>query len=151
MTGRARAEAVLSEADFQKRVTEYARLRGWRWVHIRNVHTGGGRWRVPYEGDGGLPDLVLARRGVVLLVELKADTPAPFQPGQEEWIDAAGGNGHVWMPRDWDRVLEILGSADTQPARPVAQPGRGATNACPPASGDGSRGGGACGRSEGAS
>jgi hypothetical protein len=108
VTGRARAEAVLSEADFQKRVTEYARLRGWRWVHIRNVHTGGGRWRVPYEGVGGLPDLVLALAGRVLLVELKGSDPAPYTAEQQAWVEAAGGNGFLWGPRDWDDAMEVL-------------------------------------------
>ena len=109
MTGRARVEHPhpLSEDAWKARVMDAAKLHGWRRVHIRNVHTGGGRWRVPYEGDGGLPDLVLARGGRVLLVELKTDKGG-FRPGQEEWLAAAGEHGHLWRPSDWDRVLEVL-------------------------------------------
>lgn len=103
MTGRLR----MSESDWQARVVDYARLQGWRCVHVRNVRVDG-RWRVPYQGDGGLPDLVLARDGVVLLVELKAEKASAFKPGQREWLAAAGTNGHCWQPGDWPSVQAVL-------------------------------------------
>lgn len=109
MTARARAEhpLPLSEADWQRRVMDAAKAHGWRVVHVRAARVGV-RHVTPYEGDPGLPDLVLARDGVVLLAELKADKAARWQPGQREWLAAAGKHGHAWQPKDWDRVLEVL-------------------------------------------
>jgi hypothetical protein len=111
VTGRARVEAAqraeMSEDDWQKRVMDFMRLHRWRVVHIRNVRVDG-RWRVPYQGDGGLLDLIAARDDRVILVELKADKPAPFKPGQREWLAAAGVNGYCWQPSDWPEVQEVL-------------------------------------------
>lgn len=110
MTGQARREqagrGTLSEANFQRRVMDFAKLCGWRCVHLRPARTEHG-WRTAYEGDPGLPDLVLARRGRVLLVELKSDSGKPTLD-QTAWLLAAGFNGHLWAPRDWAAVLEAL-------------------------------------------
>jgi hypothetical protein len=83
-----------------------AKLHGWMRVHLRPARTERG-WRTAYEGDAGLPDLVLARGGRVLLAELKTATGC-FRPGQREWLAAAGGCGHLWRPADWDGVLAVL-------------------------------------------
>jgi hypothetical protein len=61
------------------------------------------------QGDVGAPDLLLARGGVVLLAELKADR-GRLGPGQREWLAEAGGHGRLWRPRDWEDVLAELGS-----------------------------------------
>lgn len=101
---------LMSEADWQRRVVDTAQRLGWRVCHIRNVRVGHGRstrYLVPYEGDGGLPDLILARRGVVLLVELKAEKGG-FKPGQVDWLRAAGPNGFCWRPSDWPTVQAVL-------------------------------------------
>ena len=72
----------LSEQEWQRRVTDTATVNGWLWVHIRaqrtgrKVRTGAGlrdAWQVPYEGSKGLPDLIMARGGRTLLVELKTN------------------------------------------------------------------------------
>lgn len=107
MTGQARRESMLTEADFQRRIIDLARLRGWRVVHIRPAWVRSGRMVTPYEGDPGLPDLVLARRGRVLLAELKSDRGKPTLD-QQAWLAAAGDNGHLWAPANWDTVLEVL-------------------------------------------
>jgi hypothetical protein len=106
VTGRARAEAALSEADWQRRVMDTARLHHWRCVHIRAAKVGT-RHMTPYEGDGGLPDLVLARAGRVILAELKAEKGA-MRPGQAEWLEAAGEHGRLWRPSHWADVIEAL-------------------------------------------
>lgn len=100
---------ALSEADFQHRVIDTAHLYGWRCVHLRAAKTAHG-WRTPYQGDPGLPDLVLARRGVVRLAELKSDKGKPTAD-QLAWLEQAGQFGHLWRPRDWDDVLAILRGA----------------------------------------
>lgn len=107
MTGRARAESALSEAAFQRRILDTAKLHGWLRVHIRAVQVRSGRWVTPYEGDTGLPDLILARRGRVLLAELKSQTGG-WRPGQREWLAELGEYGRLWRPSDWDSVLEEL-------------------------------------------
>lgn len=111
MTGQARREQAqrlgLSEADFQRRVIDLAKLRGWRCVHIRPAWVRSGRMVTPYEGDHGLPDLVLARRGVVLLAELKSARGKPT-PDQLAWLAAAGPHGHLWAPQDWPTVESVL-------------------------------------------
>ena len=109
--------AVLSENDLQRRVMDCAKLHGWRVVHVRAARVGN-RWVTPYEGDAGLPDLILARDGVVLLVELKG-ARTPWQPGQQEWLAAAGPFGFVWRPTDWSTALTVL-SAPRLP-RPEGQ------------------------------
>lgn len=96
----------LSEADLQARVLHLAHLRGWRCVHLRPARTTTG-WRTPYEGDPGLPDLVLARRGIVQLAELKSDHGTPTAD-QLRWLDAAGQHGHLWRPRDWSTIQAVL-------------------------------------------
>lgn len=83
---------------------DYAKLRGWRIVHIRNVKVNG-IYTVPYEGDTGLPDLILARAGRVVLAELKSERGRPT-PAQQSWVDAA--HGFVWRPSSWPLIVEEL-------------------------------------------
>lgn len=117
MTAARRAPAVcpppprltISEAEWQTTVIGLARLFGWRLVHIRNVKVGD-RWQVPYEGDPGLPDLILARDGVVHLVELKRHGAKPT-PEQRKWLAAAGSNGRLWSPSQWREVYNTLRGA----------------------------------------
>ena len=96
----------LTEDDLQHRILDLATWRGWRRVHLRPARTEKG-WRTAYEGDPGLPDLVLARGGVVLLAELKSRTGRASRD-QRLWLDAAGGCGRLWRPADWDQVQEEL-------------------------------------------
>lgn len=96
----------MTEDELKQRVLDTAKLCGWRRVHIRPARTEKG-WRTPYEGDPGLPDLILARRGVVLLAELKSDT-GRLRDGQPEWLDALGPHGRLWKPTDWNTILEEL-------------------------------------------
>lgn len=106
MTGQARRELALDEAAWMSRVMDYARLRGWLRVHIRPARTSR-RWRTPYEGDPGLPDLVLARDGQVLLVELKVPRGRTTAE-QDAWLAAAGQHGRLWRPEHWPRVMDEL-------------------------------------------
>jgi hypothetical protein len=52
-------------------------------------------------------DLVLARRGVVLHVELKADGKYPTAE-QKRWGTSIGDSYRLWRPKDWDRIMEEL-------------------------------------------
>jgi hypothetical protein len=108
--------AAMSEDDWKAWVLDTARLYGWRISHFRPARTERG-WRTPVEGHKGFPDLVLARAGVVLIVELKKDNTHP-DDDQQAWLDALGPIARVWRPRDREQVLRTLSAA--RPDRPAA-------------------------------
>jgi hypothetical protein len=97
----------MSEAQFQRRVIETAKWYGWLVHHSRPARNSDGSWSTPIDGDPGLPDLVLARDGVVLLVELKKDKGRPSK-GQLKWLAALGVHGRLWRPANWDEALAEL-------------------------------------------
>ena len=96
----------VSEADWTRTVTDIATLYGWIWAHFRPAQTAKG-WRTPMSGHTGFPDLVLARDGDVLLVELKQDGKYP-RPDQRLWLAHLGPHGCVWRPADLDTVTARL-------------------------------------------
>lgn len=104
-----------TEAGFQDKVIEYARLKGWRVAHFRPAQTVKG-WRTPVAADGnGFPDLVLVRptndeRAGVIFAELKSEA-GKVRPEQREWLhdlERAGVEAYVWRPSNFDDVMEIL-------------------------------------------
>ena len=97
----------VTEADFQRRVIAAAKWHKWLCVHIRATETGKGRWAVPYEGDRGLPDLILSKAGRVILAELKSDKGRPTKD-QVRWLDHAGDHGRLWRPCNWPQIIEEL-------------------------------------------
>lgn len=101
----------LSEADFQRRVMDTARLAGFRVAHFRPAMTQRGRWVTPMAGDTGFPDLVLAKAGLVLCAELKTDTGKPSAQ-QLAWLEQLGDHGRLWRPSDWAQVLSDLGVSE---------------------------------------
>ena len=100
----------IRESLWQRTVIDAAHLTGWRVAHFRPARTAQG-WRTPVAADGcGFPDLVLARPGEALAVELKSDT-GRLTRYQEVWLEllaGAGLGGHVWRPRDWVEVEGVL-------------------------------------------
>jgi hypothetical protein len=97
---------TISEAAFQRTVIELAVLHRWRVCHFRPARTAHG-WRTPVEGSPGLPDLVMARDGVVLLAELKRHR-GRVSPDQAAWLRVLGGHGRLWTPMDWPEIVEEL-------------------------------------------
>jgi hypothetical protein len=85
-----------SEAAFQTWVIAYARQQGWLVAHLRDSRG---------QDATGLPDLVLARRGLVVLAELKTET-GKTTPTQDAWL-AASGN-HLWRPSMRDKIAAML-------------------------------------------
>jgi hypothetical protein len=101
---------TLSEAAFQRTVMDLAVRCGWRVVHVPTTPTKrGGRvvYSTPYSGHAGLPDLILARGGVLLLVELKSQQ-GRATPEQRAWLAAAGVHGRLWKPSNFAEVVEVL-------------------------------------------
>lgn len=101
----------LSEAEFQRLVIELAQTLGYLVAHFRPGMDRRGNWQTAVAGDGaGFPDLVLVGRGQVLFVELKAQKGTPSAQ-QKNWLEAiakAGGQAHLWRPRDWDEIVATL-------------------------------------------
>jgi hypothetical protein len=101
---------TLTEAQFQERVCDLARMTGWHVTHFRSVYTGG-RWRTPLTGHPGFPDLVLARSGALIVAELKTDT-GRLTPEQRSWLASLGPHARVWRPRDWPAIAAELTTRD---------------------------------------
>lgn len=105
--------AKLTEAAFTRQVLEFARLHGWRSAHFRPGRTNRG-WRTAVSGDGvGFPDLILVRRGVLVVAELKVgDNTLSVEQG--EWLRAFENcpppvQAFVWFPDDWPEIERVLG------------------------------------------
>lgn len=115
---------TISEAAFQRCVIDLAKLTGWRVAHHRPARTERG-WRTPVEGHPGLPDLVLARDGVVVVAELKRHQ-GRVTPEQRAWLAALGPTGRLWKPGDWPEIVGLLTAprpvCRSGAARPVPRP-----------------------------
>jgi len=114
----------LSERDWQAQVLELARLYRWRIHHCRPAMRPSGRWSTPIQGDPGFPDLVLARSGRIVFIELKTNRGV-LDANQAAWRDALIGTGaewFCWRPRHLDEVRETLSpwrDADWRDADPI--------------------------------
>lgn len=95
-TSTAEYRALEPEAAFQTWVIDLARLRGWLCAHVRDSRR---------QDTDGLPDLVCARNGVVILLELKT-ARGKTSPKQDAWLAAAGG--HLFRPGERDAVSRLL-------------------------------------------
>lgn len=111
MTARAaRADALISESEFQRAVLELATLTGWRSAHFRAARTVSG-WKTPCQGDArGFPDLLLLRGPELLAVELKSER-GKTTPEQDTWLAAfraAGIRAYLWRPSNWPQIVATL-------------------------------------------
>ena len=101
-----------TEALFMGRVTDYATLRGWEWMHIQPGLTERGRYRTPVSGPlgSGWPDLIMVRGSDLLAVELKAEKGklTVLQRRVLNTLEQALVEVQVWRPSDWDRIIERL-------------------------------------------
>lgn len=93
---------AIRERDFQALVLDLARATGWLAYHTwLSVHSA-----------AGFPDLVLARGGCVIFVELKRDR-GKLSLAQEEWRarlgECPGVEYYLWRPSDWPAIVARLG------------------------------------------
>jgi hypothetical protein len=101
----------VTEAQWQRVVTDAARLHGWDWLHVHPLMTRAGEWRTPTSGTlaNGWPDLLLVKGSSVIAVECKADDGRLTSRQREvherlrEAIPV-----YVWRPADLLTVLEAL-------------------------------------------
>lgn len=100
----------LTEWKWQQIVARYARMRGWKVVHVPKVRKTDGDYRTVVDYDGkGFFDLVLFRDRVVF-AELKSED-GRRTPEQEAWAGIArraGQEVHLWKPSDWETVRTVL-------------------------------------------
>lgn len=96
----------MTEDDLKAVVIQTAKLYGWRVTHFRVAKTERG-WRTPLEGDAGFPDLVLARDGEVLIVELKSQK-GKLRDDQVLWARSIGACYRLWRPSDIPCLVEEL-------------------------------------------
>jgi hypothetical protein len=97
----------VTEADFQKVVIDLAHIFGWKVAHFRPAKTSKG-WRTPVAADGaGFPDLVMARGGDLIAVELKVGKNRTTRQ-QDDWLDRFP-RAFVWKPEDLETdIIEVL-------------------------------------------
>ena len=106
---------AVREIDWQRTVCDAMDTFGWTWNHTRRSIGGKGRSWVTATTLKGWPDLVAWRAERLLFAELKRDDgrlTAEQQVVLVELQTVAAANPHVevhvWRPRDWDRVVEVL-------------------------------------------
>lgn len=109
----------ITEAEFQRQVTDLATMLGWSWAHFRPARTTRG-WRVPVSGPlgAGWPDLVLVRDDRLIFAELKRSVrnrPSVDQTFALTLL-ADAAEVYVWYPEDIDEIARVLGSP--RPVRP---------------------------------
>ena len=108
--GVARLPLPLTEAQFQRQITEYAEMCGWSWAHFRPAETSKG-WRTPVSGPlgAGFPDLVLVRDGRLMFMEVKrAGGQATPAQNQVMRVLAEAAEVYIVQPKDWDFIESEL-------------------------------------------
>jgi len=102
---------AIPEREFQQQVIDLAHIFHWRVAHFRPAQTKKG-WRTAVSADGmGFPDLVLAREGRLIFIEVKSEK-GKFSLEQSEWLEVLKATGkcevYVWKPSQWDEIMAIL-------------------------------------------
>jgi hypothetical protein len=104
----------LTEATFTRVIIAYAQAHGWLVYHQRPAITAKG-WRTAVQGNPGFPDLVLARKSVIVIAELKRKH-GKMTESQIAWMRAFGWpirlpSGvivRLWTPDDWEDIKDVL-------------------------------------------
>lgn len=99
----------MTEAEFQRRVTEHAESLGWEWMHVGRV----GKY-APNGAKGtlgrGWPDLLFCRGDRLFVAELKEQNAPPPSTDQHRVLSVLSYAVpvYVWRPTDWALILEVL-------------------------------------------
>ncbi len=89
----------MREADFQRQVVNLAKMLGWAvWWTKYSLHS-----------PKGLPDLIMARGGRLVLAELKVNAKVTPEQCESLWILAGtGAEVYVWRPSCWPQIERVL-------------------------------------------
>jgi hypothetical protein len=92
-----------TEDELLTAVGDALTLYGWLWTHQRRSD------RALTMGHRGFPDIIAARSGVVLAIELKSES-GRTSPEQDRWLSALGGpvRTAIVRPSDLDSLLRVL-------------------------------------------
>jgi hypothetical protein len=93
-------DLLVTEAQWQQKVTNYALLTKWYWFHHRQSK----------QTRAGWPDLTLVRPPHTIFVELKREKGV-LRPAQRQTIIDLTSCGlwvYVWRPSDWPQVEHVL-------------------------------------------
>ena len=91
---------AMTERELRLAIVTAASYNDWLWSYNPDSR------RV--QGDPGLPDLILARGGVTLAIELKTNA-GRFRDGQRRWAEAMGADLYAAVRADdLDRILRRL-------------------------------------------
>lgn len=93
----------LTEAQWQRIVTDTAQLGGWAVYHTHDSR----------RSPRGFPDLALARPPYLVTAELKTDARASRPtPEQRDWLTVLAAcsehHAYLWRPADWLGVQALL-------------------------------------------
>lgn len=103
-----------SEADFQRQVTELARLFGWHYLTVRKSigrRDGAAAWQTT-TNIRGWPDCLMWHETMdrIVAAELKSQIGRPTldQLAVLDSLARVGIETFVWRPSDWDLIEETL-------------------------------------------
>lgn len=93
----------ITEVDFQKQITEIAKLFGWRFYHPFLS-----KW-----SERGWPDIIFLRDRRMIVVELKTDKrSSKLTVEQAQWLwqfrKVKGIEVRIWRPRMLERIAKYL-------------------------------------------
>ena len=91
---------LTTEREFQRTVLDLAHALGWRAYHT---------W-MSARSAAGFPDLVLVRRGRIVIAELKSER-GKLTAAQAAWLADLSDcpvEVCVWRPSEWDKIRTIL-------------------------------------------
>jgi hypothetical protein len=101
----------MSEAAFQKQITDLAERLRWGWLHVPPSQAQSGSWHTAASGTlrKGWPDLVLVRDRVIF-AELKktGGRVSLDQVPVHRALTGAGAEFYIWHPEQFDMIQEIL-------------------------------------------
>jgi hypothetical protein len=94
-------KSTLTESQWQTQVISIAKMYGWTWYHTMDSR----------RSKPGFPDLILAKHGRAIAVELKT-AKGKVSETQRMWLEllfSAGMEAAVWRPEHLEEVVLILG------------------------------------------
>lgn len=92
---------TMTETELQSNIIDLAHTLGYLVHHSRPAINRRGQWSTAIEGDPGLPDLILAKGGLVWFVECKREK-GQLSEYQLRWRHHLRyGYYCLWRPSDW--------------------------------------------------